>query len=59
MSYNKRKIPEIKELKNIYESYKSDKEFIKDVIGKADTIVGSVESLEFLNKIKYKIKHTK
>lgn len=59
MSYHRRRIPKLKELENIYSNCKSDEEFIKTVIGKADTIEGNEESIKFINKIKDKINNSK
>jgi|688.fasta_scaffold12674_12 hypothetical protein len=55
MGFHRRRIPEIEDLKRIYEDCKDDKEFLTRVVGKADAITGSTESMDFLEAIQEKV----
>jgi hypothetical protein len=55
MSFHRRRIPEIEDLKRIYEECSDDKEFLNRVVGKAEAISGSTESIAFLEKIEEKV----
>jgi hypothetical protein len=55
MSFHKRHIPEIKDLMRIYEECADDKTFLDKVIGKADAVTGSLESMDFIEKIEEKV----
>ena len=46
MSFHRRRIPEIEDLKRIYEECSDDKAFLEKVIGKADAVMGSPESMD-------------
>jgi len=52
MGFNKRYIPELEQLKKIKESCSSNEEFLRKVIGKADALMGPVDSMEYLDKIR-------
>jgi hypothetical protein len=54
MGFHKRRIPPVERLKEIRESYSSDREFLNSIFGKADCIIGSDESLEYLKEIEEK-----
>jgi hypothetical protein len=56
MSFNKRYVPKLDELKKRRETYSSDEDFFKAVVGKADALIGSEESIEYLDSIYEKIK---
>ena len=55
MSFHKRHIPDFEDLIKIYEESKNDKEFLDKVVGKADALIGSTESMEFIEKIEEKV----
>jgi hypothetical protein len=55
MSFHRRHIPDIENLKRIYEECKDDKEFLNRVVGKSEAISGSTESMAFLEKIEQKV----
>lgn len=53
MSFNKKFLPELEEMKRLYESYGHER-FI-EIYSKADAFVGSTESIEFVKeKLKQK-----
>ena len=56
MGFNTRRLPELKELIKIRENYNSDKEFLESYVGKADAVIGPVDSSNYLEKIAKKIK---
>jgi hypothetical protein len=51
MGFNKRRLPEIDELKKIHQESNSDKEFMESVVGKSDALYGSVESMNYLDAV--------
>ena len=58
MSFNKRYLPELSDLVKIRERYSSDEEFINfidDYYKKADALLGSSESFEYINEARKKI----
>lgn len=55
MSFNKRYIQDIDTLKKRREEYSSDREFLSSVVGKSDALIGSKESLAYLDSIYEKI----
>ena len=55
MSFHRRRIPEIEDLKRIYEECSDDKAFLEKVIGKADAVMGSPESMDFIGKVEEKV----
>jgi hypothetical protein len=56
MGFNTRRLPELKELIKIRENYNSDKEFIESYVGKADAVIGPVDSSDYLEKLAKKVK---
>ncbi len=56
MGFNKRYVPELDVLMERRKRYDSDEEFINSVVGKADALIGSVQSMEYLDSIYEKIK---
>ena len=56
MSFNKKYLPDPEKLAKIRESYSSDKEFLDDYFRKADAVLGSSESFEYINKIRERVK---
>jgi len=55
MGFNKRYLPELDRLKEIRKSCSSDSDFLYKVIGKADALIGSSDSMDYLNTIREKI----
>lgn len=51
MGFHKRLVPELKELLEIHQRCSDDLEFLKRVVGKAEVLMGSKESLEYIAKI--------
>jgi hypothetical protein len=51
MGFHKRHIPDIERLKEIRTSCNSDEEFLEKILGKADAIIGSVESVRYLDEV--------
>ena len=51
MSFNKRYIPDLETLKERRKGYQSDEDFLRSVVGKADALIGPVDSMEFLDSI--------
>jgi hypothetical protein len=56
MGFNKKYLPPITEMKKARDSYESDSKFLKDFIGKYDCLIGSKESLDYLNELEEKEK---
>lgn len=56
MGFNTRYLPELEALIKIRENYNSDKEFLVSYVGKADAIMGPVDSSEYLEKLAEKVK---
>ena len=56
MGFNTRRLPELKDLIKIRENYNSDKEFIESYVGKADAVIGPVDSSDYLEKLAKKVK---
>ena len=59
MSFNKRYIPELPDLIKMREKHSSDEEFIlfiDNLNRKADALLGSPESFEYLREMREKIK---
>ena len=58
MSFNKRYLPELSSLIQMREKYSSDEEFIEfieDYYKKADALLGSSESFEYIREAKKRI----
>jgi|LauGreDrversion4_2_1035121.scaffolds.fasta_scaffold2407763_2 hypothetical protein len=55
MGFNKRYVPELDVLMERRKRYDSDEEFLNSVVGKADALIGSVQSMEYLDSIYEKI----
>ena len=55
MSFHRRHIPDIDRLKEIYDQCANDEEFLDRVIGRAEAISGSTESMDFLTSIQNKV----
>lgn len=55
MSFHKRRLPDLQELKKIHEECDSDEDFIQRVVGKSEALSGSKESLDYLDLIYQKI----
>jgi len=51
MGFNKKYLPEIKDLISIREKMNSDVEFLKMYLYSPDAILGSFESMEFLKDV--------
>ena len=51
MGFHKRHIPDIERLKELRTSCNSDEEFLEKILGKADAIIGSVESVRYLDEV--------
>jgi hypothetical protein len=56
MGFNKRYIQELEVLKERRKEYGSDKEFLNAIVGKSDALIGSKESMDYLDSIYEKIK---
>jgi len=56
MGFNKRYIQELEVLKERRKEYSSDKEFLNAVVGKSDALIGSKESMDYLDSLYEKIK---
>jgi hypothetical protein len=56
MGFNTRRLPELKELIKIRENYNSDKEFLDFYVGKADAVIGPVDSSDYLEKLAKRVK---
>jgi hypothetical protein len=56
MGFNTRRLPELKELIKIRESYNSDKEFLDSYVGKSDAVIGPVDSSDYLEKLAKRVK---
>ena len=55
MSFNKRYLPEMKDLVKMRERYSSDKEFLDFIEGylrNADAVMGSPESFDYIKEMK-------
>ncbi len=56
MGFNKRYIQEIEVLKERRKQYNADEEFLNAVVGKSDALIGSKESMDYLDSLYEKIK---
>lgn len=59
MGFHRRYIPEIEVLQKLRESFESDEAFYKHFTNKADSIIGSSESVNYLNEMGKKLKEQK
>lgn len=59
MGFNNRYLPELKVLLERRKKYKSDEEFLNDVIGRSDSLSGSCESVEYITSLYLKIREIK
>lgn len=55
MGFNRRYLPEIDQLKELRNKFDNDRDFVKHVIGKSDAILGSSESMGFMEEIHKRI----
>lgn len=51
MGFNKKRLPPLEDLKKIRNSYSSDEEFLIKQFGKADCIIGPLESMDYVKEI--------
>ena len=51
MGFNKKHLPPLEDLKKIRDYYSSDKEFLERQFGKADCIIGPIDSMDYLKEI--------
>ena len=56
MGFNKRLVPELDVLVERRKNYNSDEEFLSAVVGKSDALIGSCESIDYLDQIYESIK---
>jgi hypothetical protein len=56
MGFNKRYIQEIEVLEERRKDYNSDAEFLNAVVGKSDALIGSKESMDYIDSLYEKIK---
>jgi hypothetical protein len=59
MGFNKRFVPELDVLMERRKNYSSDEEFLSAVVGKSDALIGSSESIDYLDQIYDNIKKEK
>lgn len=59
MGFNKRFVPELDVLMERRKNYSSDEEFLSAVVGKSDALIGSSESIDYLDQIHDNIKKEK
>jgi hypothetical protein len=55
VGFNTIHLPELKALIKIRENYNSDKEFLVSYVGKADAVMGPVDSSDYLEKLSKKV----
>lgn len=55
MSFNKRFLPDLAELKSMRNKFNTDKEFVNWVTKKADVIFGPSESMDYIRELNEKI----
>lgn len=55
MSFNKKYLPDPESLIKIRETYSSDREFLETYFRKVDSILGSPESFEYIQKLRKKV----
>jgi hypothetical protein len=58
MGFNKRFLPEVKELEKIRESMKSDSKFIRFFLQDPDAVIGSEDSLNYMRELEKKLNST-
>lgn len=51
MGFNRKRLPPLEDLKRIRDFYSSDEEFLIQQFGKADCIIGPLESMDYLKEI--------
>ncbi len=56
MGFHRRHIPDLERLKEIRTSCNRDEEFLDKIVGKSDAIIGSNESIRYLDEIYEKVK---
>jgi hypothetical protein len=56
MGFHRRHIPDLERLKEIRTSCNSDEEFLDKIAGKSDAIIGSNESIRYLDEIYENVK---
>ena len=55
MSFNKKYLPELSELIKVRETYSSDEEFLDIYFRKADAILGSQESFDYIQEMRKRV----
>ena len=55
MSFNNKYLPELSELIKVRETYSSDEEFLDIYFRKADAILGSQESFDYIQEMRKKV----
>jgi len=55
MGFNKRYLPELEVLLERRKRYETDEEFLNAVVGKADALMGSCESMDYIDDLYEKI----
>jgi predicted CopG family antitoxin len=55
MGFHKRAIPNLEKLIEIHKASKSDSDFIREIVGKAEAVSGPVESITYLDKVYEKL----
>lgn len=56
MGFNKRYLPDVEVLMERRSKASSDEEFLKDLLGKSDSLMGSTESFDFISTVESQIK---
>ena len=59
MSFSRKYLPEVDDLKELYKKSISDSIFLNEILGKSDVVIGSDESHEFILSIIEKVKSEK
>lgn len=55
MGFNRRYLPELSVLLERRKKYETDEDFLWDVVGKSDAILGPTESVQYLDSIYEKV----
>lgn len=59
MSFNRRILPQLEDLKEMRNSCNNDIEFIKRIVGKSDVIMGPSDSMAFISEIRKNLNEKK
>lgn len=59
MGFNKRYLPDVEVLIERRSKASSDEEFLKNLLGKADALMGSTESFAFISRVERQIEKNK